>query len=58
MPSSLRTFRLGSGDEATLVSTSSFSEALIRWYRRRRVASDGRFFEAVDLKGQIGHQLL
>ena len=58
MPRSLRTFPLGRGDEATLVSTSAFSAALIRWYRWRFGAWGWPFFETVRLQRQIGYQLL
>ena len=43
-PSSLRTLRLGVGDEATVTRTSAFSAALILWYRRRRGVSVCCFF--------------
>ena len=58
MPSSLRTFRLGRGDEATLVSTSAFSGALIRWYRWRPGAWEWPFFRDGTPPVTDRHQLL
>ena len=57
MPSSLRTFRLGRGDEDTLVTTSAFSRGAHCWYRWRP-SWGWPCFETVRLQRQIGHQLL
>ena len=51
----LNFLRLRRGDEDTLVTTSAFSGALIRWYRWRPGAWGWPFFETVRLQRQIGH---